>query len=216
MGDIETFFADNELLQRMIPGGSAPLSEQFVAMIMTILAISCVIPALFMILKVRGEEKKNRAEHLLARSVSRPSIMISFLIFSVVTGFVMLFLSGVGVWSSAVAVMDEPLSFGVLIKAALSYYPALLAMIGVAALLIGLAPRFTSLAWYYLGFSFFAAYFGKALQIPVWIKLLTPFGYVPEVPIEGISFISASVLTVMAIWLMVVGTVLYSERDMQN
>lgn len=109
-------------------------------MIMTVLAICCVMPALFMILKVRGEEKKNRVEHLLARSVSRPSIMISFLSMSIVTGFSMLFLSAVGIWSAGLAVMDGPLSFGLVFTAALSYYPAVLAMIGVAALLLGLAP----------------------------------------------------------------------------
>lgn len=214
LGDVETFFADNELLQRMIPGGSAALSEQFVAMVMTVLALCSVMPALFMILKVRGEEKKNRAEHLLARSVSRPSIMVSFLSMSVVTGFVMLFLSAVGIWSAGTAVMDDPLSFGQVLTAALSYYPAVLVLVGLAAVLIGIAPRLTSLAWYYLGFTFFASYFGKALDIPEWVKQLTPFGYVPQVPIESMSLVAAIVLTVVAIGLMVVGTIQYGKRDM--
>lgn len=214
LGDVETFFEGNDMLQRMIPGGSAALSEQFVAMIMTVIALCCVMPALFMILKVRGEEKKNRAEHLLARSVSRPSIMISFLSMAVITGFVTLFLSAVGVWSAGLAVMDDPLAFGLVMRAALSYYPAVLFMIGIAALLIGQAPQYTSLAWYYLGFSFFASYFGKALQLPEWVKRLTPFGYVPEVPVESMSLAAAVVLTVVAIGLMVIGTVQYSERDM--
>jgi len=216
LGDVATFFANNEMLQQMIPGGTVPLTEQYLAMIMTVLALCCGISTLLMILKLRGEEKKYRAIHLLSRAVSRPSIMVGYLSMAVVAGFVMLFLSGVGVWSAGAAVMEEPLSFRLVVNAALSLFPAILVMVGVAALLIGLAPRLTSLVWYYLGFTFFAAYFGKALQIPEGVKMLTPFGYVPEVPIESISFAEAAILTAVAIGLMVAGTMLYSKRDMQS
>jgi len=75
---------------------------------------------------------------------------------AIVTGLVTLILSAVGLWSAGTAVMDDRLCFGLVFNAALSYYPAVLVMIGLAALLVGLTPRLTSLAWYYLGFSFFA------------------------------------------------------------
>src|SRR5690554_5130671 len=97
LGDVATFFANNEMLQQMIPGGAAPLTEQYLAMIMIVLALCCGIPTLLMILKLRGEEKKYRAIHLLSRAISRPNIMVKYLSIAVITGFVILFLSGINI-----------------------------------------------------------------------------------------------------------------------
>lgn len=48
--------------------------------------------------KLYGEEKKQRMDHVLSRAVSRTKLMASYLITSIVNGFVMLSLAGIGLW----------------------------------------------------------------------------------------------------------------------
>lgn len=216
LGDIDAFFTDNEMMLKMIPGGPAALSEQYIAMIMAALALMSTIPALFMILKIRDEEKKNRAEHLLVRAVPRPAIMLSFLGISVVTGFAVLMLGATGLWSAGLAVLDEPLAFGPIFSAVLAYYPAILGLIGLAAVLVGVAPKAASLIWYYLGYTFITAYFGNLLQLPEWMRKLTSFGFVPQVPVESMGPVAATGLTAVALGLMAIGVIEYSKRDMVN
>lgn len=216
LGDIDAFFTDNEMMQKMIPGGPAALSEQYVAMIMAALALMSTIPALFMLLKIRDEERKNRVELLLVRPVSRPAIMLSFLGISAVTGLAVLLLGGAGLWSAGLAVMDEPLAFGPVFSSALAYFPAILMLVGLAALLVGVAPRAASLIWYYLGYTFITAYFGSLLQLPEWMVKLTPFGFVPQVPVENMSPFNALMVVAAAVGLMAIGVIRYSKRDLVN
>ena len=104
-------------------------------MLMSIMAMISTIPALMAMLKLIGEEKKNRTEHLLARAVSRTRLMGSSFVVSIVVAFVMLSLTAIGMWSASIAVMDDGIAFGTLYGAAIVYLPAMWIMIGIAVLL---------------------------------------------------------------------------------
>ena len=214
MGDMEAYVGSMEMLQDMLISAEGfTLTEQFLPMLMAVIAMAGAIPVLLMILKLRAEEKKNRTEHLLARAVSRTKVMGSFLLISIVIGFLMQLLGAVGLWSAGAAVMDDPISFGAIFNASMAYLPALWAMTGFAALLIGFLPRAATLAWIYLAYSFFAVYLGAVFQLPEWAAKLSPFGHIPKMPVEEANFAVLAALTVLALALMAAGLAGYRRRD---
>ncbi|SCY44968.1 ABC transporter permease [Alkaliphilus peptidifermentans] len=217
LGDLEAFFEGNEMMRELLsPIEGFSLTAQYLTMLMTVISIICTIPSLMMILKLKGEEKKNHTEHLLARAVSRTRIMGSYFLISIVFGFLSLLLAVLGLWSAGTGVMENPIPFGTLFNAAMVYLPAMWIMIGVALLLIGFVPRATGLTWLYLGYSFFVVYLGGLLQFPDYMGRLSPFGNIPKVPIEDLDFTKFFVLTAISLVLFVFGFMGYNARDIQG
>ncbi|WP_223699996.1 ABC transporter permease [Sutcliffiella deserti] len=213
-GDLESFFATNEIMTEFLaPVEGYSLTEQYLSMLMSVISMICTVPALMFMLKLKGEENKNRTEHLLSRAVSRNTLLASYFVFSLLSGFLMLFLSLIGLWLASSSVMEDPISFSILFRAAMVYLPAILIMIGVTVLLLGLLPKLVSLSWLYLGYSFFVVYLGGLLQFPEWMGNLSPFGQIPQLPVEEMDYLKVSILTGIAFVLVVVGFVSYNKRD---
>lgn len=214
LGDLESFLEDVDMMQELInPVEGFSLTDQFIPILMTIMAMISTVPALMAMLKLVGEEKKGRTEHILSRAISRTRLMASSLILSIVTSFVMLSLTGIGLWSAGTAVMDDGIAFGKIYSAAMVYLPALWVMIGITVLLIGLVPRFSGFIWAYLLYSFIVVYLGGLLKFPDWMAKLSPYGHIPQLPVEDMDYIKASVLIIIAAALAVLGFIGYNKRD---
>ncbi|MFC0560538.1 ABC transporter permease [Halalkalibacter alkalisediminis] len=217
LGDMESFFEGNELMEQMLqPAEGISLTEQFIPMLLVVIAILATIPPVMAMNKLRGEEKKDRLEHLLVRAVSRTQLMGGYLIISVINGFVMMSLAAIGLWSAGDAVMDGGLDFGMIYGAAMAYYPAILVMIGLAVFLTGIFPKFTNFVWLYLFYSFIVLYLGGLMQFPDWVGQLSPFGHVAQAPIEQVTFLPFFLLCLVAVGLMVIGFVGFNKRDIEG
>lgn len=214
LGDLESFFEDIDLMQQMIAQAEGfSLTEQFIPVLMAVMAILGTIPVLLAILKLKTEEKNDRLEHILSRAVSRTKLMGSYLAMAILTAVAMLSLAALGLGLVGNAMMEEKLSISMFYGAGMAYLPAMLAMVGAAAVLIGWAPKAASAVWLYLAFSFFVIYLGGLFQFPEWVGKLTPYGYVSEIPIENMNFLNAGMLIAAAAVLIVTGMVGYNRRD---
>jgi len=187
---------------------------RFVTLLMSIMTILAAVPTLMMLLKTRSEEKKGYNEHLISRTVSRTKLLSCYFIHSIVTSVLMVFAVILGIWSAAYAVMDEPFSFLEVFQSGMIYLPAIWFMVGIGLLLMAYLPRLTGIVWGYLGYSIFAVYLGKLLQLPEWITKLTPFGYVPQIPIDDMNWNNTIILSVIALLFIIVGFIQYKKRDM--
>jgi len=217
LGDLESFFEDIDLMEELLaPIEGFSLTEQYIPMLMSIMAMISSIPALMAMLKLVGEERKNRTEHLLSRAVSRSRLMGSSFIVSIVVSFMMLSLAAIGLWSAGTVVVEDGISFGMLYGAAMVFLPAMWIMVGVAVLLIGIVPKVTSLIWVYLLYSFVVVYLGGLLQFPEWMGNLSPYGHIPQLPVEEMDVIKVSILTIVAVVLVVAGFVGYNKRDIEG
>jgi ABC-2 type transport system permease protein len=217
LGDLESFFADVEIMQEFLaaaPGSS--LTEQFIPMLMSVMAIIGTIPVLLAILRLKGEEKNNRLEHFLSRAVSRNRLLGSYVVISLFTSFIMLSLAGLGIGLVGNAMMQEGLPLGVFYKAAIVYLPAAWVMTGLAAALIGWLPKATGLVWLYLVFSFTVVYLGALFQFPEWTEKATPFGHIPQLPVEEQNWMALAILTVIAAVLLIAGFAGFNRRDISN
>ncbi|NLM76037.1 MAG: ABC transporter permease, partial [Clostridiaceae bacterium] len=192
------------------------LTENYTALLMTVLSIMGTIPVLMHILKLRTEEKRSRTELLFSTAVSRNSVIGSYTLVAVVYSLVIQLTSILGFWSAAVFVMEDAISFNTLLKAGLAHLPAIWIMVGLAALLTGFLPNMTGLVWLYLGFSFFVVYLKDLMKLPDWIARLSPFGHTPQAPIEEVRLPVMAVLTFTAIGLFALGFIGYNKRDLQG
>jgi len=213
-GDLEAFFQDNEMIQQMFaPIEGVSLTEQFITLLMTIIAIISTIPSLMTMLNLIREERKNRMEHLLSRAVSRTKLLGSSLVISIFTSFLMVSLSAIGLWAAGAATMDEPIKLSTIYQAAIVYLPAIWLMISVAILLIGFLPKFTILIWAYLIYSFIVVYLGGLLDFPDWLNNLSPYGHIPELPVEEFSVMKSLVFIFLVIMISIIGCYGYRRRD---
>ncbi|GGJ71199.1 ABC transporter permease [Virgibacillus salexigens] len=214
LGDLDTFFEDIDMMKQMLaPVDGYSLTEQFITMLMSIMAMISTIPALMAQLKLMGEERKNRTEHLLSRAVSRTRLLSSSLIISILVSFVMLSLAALGLWSAGSVSINDGMDITVVYQAAIVYLPAMWVMIGLTAFLIGFLPQVSSWVWGYLIYSFIVVYLGNLIQFPEWMSSLSPFGHIPQIPIEDMNITAVTILTISAIGLMVLGFIGYRQRD---
>lgn len=217
LGDLESFFETNELMMQMLSDvEGASLAEQFLPMLMMVIMLLATVPPVMAVNRLRGEERKGRLEHLLAKAVSRTRLMGAYIIIAVVNGFVMLTLAALGLWSAAEVAMEEGIAFGTIYHAALAYYPALLVMVSLAVFLTGVLPRLTGLVWLYLLYSLIVLYLGGLFQFPDWMGQLSPFGHIPEVPLEDVAFMPMFILSLIVLVLAIAGIVGYNKRDMET
>jgi ABC-2 type transport system permease protein len=217
LGDLEGFINSSELIRQMIPEiAGKGMTESFITMLMTILSILGTIPVLLFILRLKGEEKKGRTEQILAAAVSRKSLLASFAAIGLMAIPLIQLMSVLGLWSSAAFVMEDPLSFSTIIKLGLVHLPAMLFMAALAVVLIGFLPGLTGLVWLYLGYSFFVVYMGEMLKLPNWLEKLSPFGHIPQLPLEGADIARLSIMAGLAIALIVAGFIGYRQRDIQG
>ncbi|MCL2813326.1 MAG: hypothetical protein FWD23_01870 [Oscillospiraceae bacterium] len=188
----------------------------FVASMMTLL---CIVPLLIAALKPRSEEKDRRAEQVLAGVVSRGEYMGGYALLSFGASVLLQFATAAGIYCSAISIAGEanPFAFGTLQKAFLSYLPALWMMIGIAALLVGLAPKAAGAVWGYFGFVFFASFLGEVLGFPEWLLCLSPLHHIPNVILgDRIDVWPLLALTLAAAILSAAGFVFYRRRDMET
>jgi ABC-2 type transport system permease protein len=215
---IDEFLEQNEMYAMLI--GSNPdftAAQMFVSMVTAIMSMLALIPVLMVILKVRGEEKEGRSEHLLSRSVSRVRYISGYTAAAFAAAVLMQFGIVIGLYSVAMSVLPDPgdLTFAYLLQANMAFLPAIWVMVGLAVLIIGLIPKATPAVWAYYGFAFFAIMMGRMPGLlPEWVLKLSPFGHTPLLPVDEMNYAALAVLTVVAAALTAAGFVFYRRRDM--
>ena len=217
LGDLESFFGENEMMQELLTSAEGySLTEQFIPMLMIIMAMLSTVPALMAMLKLKSEERKNRTEHLLGRAVSRTKLIGGYFFIAISVSVIMVSLVAIGLWSAGSTVMDDPISFGTIYQAAIVYLPAIWVMLAIALLLMGINPSLTGLTWLYLGYSFFVIYLGGLLNVPDWLGNLSPYGHIAQLPIENMDYMASAYLTIIAILISVIGFAAYRKRDIEG
>ena len=240
--DIDTFVAGNEMYRNMLLGPSglldqievdAPIyviieqmnavvnaagftiTQLFANMIGFMMAMIATVPVLMFILKARAEEKAIRAELIFATATSKTKYLAGFVAIAFVSAILIQAAQALGLYAMVPSVLDNPdeLPLRFLLESVLVYVPAMWIMGGLTALLVGLFPRRAGWIWAYYGFTFFAMMYGRMLPDIAWLANLTPMGWVPQLPMDTISWPVLAVKAVVGVALAAAGLWLYSKRD---
>lgn len=180
-------------------GGGSPgadVSTLFISTLVTLLAILAASYGVSAALRARMEESEGRVEPLLATGLSRVRWLGGHLVFALGGSALLVLASGTALGVSAAAsgvdtqVVDV---FG----AAVVQIAALWVLVGLAAALVGAAPRFATLAWIAVAVTFLLTVFGPLLDVPETVLGISPFYHLPTLP--GGEFDVAPVLALSAL-----------------
>jgi len=210
MGETESFL---ETIQAVMP--SVTDIRMFILMITMMTALVASVPALAGMLKLAGEEKNGRYEQVFAGSVSKNRMMSLHFCSALIQSFAMILAAMLGLWLTSSIVMDDPIAFGEMFAAFAVYLPATWVTIGLCALLVALWPKRAALVTYgYFGISFCLLYFGQLAGLPKAVSYATPFGFVPQIPVDPLNPWTLCALTAVAAALTAAAFLAYKKRDL--
>ncbi|MCW6004419.1 ABC transporter permease [Micromonospora sp. CPCC 205371] len=209
-------YADNDVVQQMIEQiGGASITESWLSMIISILAIVCTIFAVIAALRPRREETSGRAEPVLATALSRTRWVATHLGIALGGGAVVLLLSGLGLGLGAVAATGDAGYLGQVVGATLGYAPALWLTTALAVAVFGLVPRAAGLSWALLVYAMLIVYLGGLLDLPGWMFNLSPYTHIPAMPADSFTALPLVILTAIAAALIAIGLAGFRRRDLE-
>lgn len=216
-GDVRSFIEQSQALQNAIGRiAGASLIDAFLALVISLLAIVSAIYVILAALRMRDEETAGRAEPLLAAAWSRPRWASSHLVIAMAGGPLVLLTATLGLGISAAGVLHDAAVAPRLLASALAYVPALWFVAGLAVALFGLVPRAAALVWVVVAYGLTIQVLGGLLGLPDWTYDLSPFGHIPAVPAQEVTFTPLVVLTALAAALVTVGLTAFRNRDLQS
>lgn len=216
LGDVEELLANVSTFEQLIEGIQADLLPAFASMILTIMAMFSSVWVVIAMQRPRGEETSGRVEAVLSTAVSRTRWLGAHVATAVIGGPVMLFLVGAGFAVAGAGSTGDTALVGDLIGSSLAYSPALWVVIGVSVALFGWLPRAQPLTWIIVVYSIFVIYLGNILQVPDWMRNLSPFGHVPQMPASDFDIVPLLSLTALAAALIAFGMYGFRRRDLET
>jgi ABC-2 type transport system permease protein len=201
-----------ELLRNL--GGTEGLVEAYIASTIGVFGLMAAAYTISALVRLRAEEESQRAEAVLATTVSRLGYTGSHLAFAALGPAVMLALGGgfTGLVYGA-AIGDVGGQTGRLLLAALVQLPAVWVITGLALALFGLRPRLTVGAWVALAAAVLISFVAPVLGWDQWTLDLSPFTHIPRYPGAAITALPLVSLTAVAIGLTAAGLFGVRRRD---
>jgi len=191
------------------------LTDSFMATSLTMLALIAGGYAVSCALHLRGEESAGRVEWILATPVSRVRWAAGGLAVAAGGTVLTILAAGLGLGVAYAVVSGDVVQVPRLAAAALVTVPGILCLVGVAALLFGLVPRLAPVAWAVLAGMFVIGYFADLLQLPRWVRDLSPLEHLPRAPAETVTVLPILALTAVACGLVAAGLWGLRRRDVQ-
>ena len=218
-GDIEMFIDSSDLIKQVLmsdPNGNTTM--QFVDTLLVIMSIISTIAVVIIINRLSAEEKRGHIEDLLSRNVSRFKLMGGYILIALIFSVILQILTVIGLWSASYMVIDESFNFAILLKSAMMYVPAMFVFAGLASALIGVIPGSLIIVWIFLGYCFFIDYLGNLLNVPQWMKDMTPFGQVPKYGLgtEEYDITATAVMFGITAVLITIGLIGFRNRDIKT
>ncbi|MGC0142084.1 ABC transporter permease [Pseudactinotalea sp. Z1732] len=216
LSEASTYLEDLPIMAEFMPDIDASGEELFAATVILVVAILCAVPPLQIVLRLRGEETAGRVGPLLTTPLPRWRWLGANLMLAVLGGAWLLAVMGFSIGLGAGYSMDDYSWVGTSTIAAVSYLPAVGVIVGLAALLLGWAPRAAAWSWALVGLAAVVAYFGGIFDLPQWLMNGSPFEHVPEQPAFDFDGRPLGWLSLVAVALSGASLVGIRRRDVQE
>jgi ABC-2 type transport system permease protein len=176
-------------------------------------AVLALVPA-SQIGPARDEEASGRLSQLLAAPVTRVAWLAGRVALAAVALIVFGVLAGVAGWLG-VASQGLSVDFGKLVVAGINIVPAALLALGVGVFMLGVLPRYATIAVYAIvGWSLIIDLLGSLITGLDFLTHLSLFHYVALAPSEDPNWASLGIMTLIAVLLTIAGIALFTRRDL--
>ncbi|MCX5391647.1 ABC transporter permease [Streptomyces sp. NBC_00094] len=201
---------DNEQARRIFErmGGQSGLTNAFLATMVSLFGMIAALFAVGSVLRAHGEETSGRAEPLLANALGRTRWAAGHLVIAFGGSALILLLAGLGL------TLSSGRDLGPILTASLTQLPAVWTLAGLAVLLWGAAPKAATAAWGTAGICLALGWIGPALDLPQAALDLSPFGHLPKLPGQDMTWAPVLALTALAAALVAAGLAGLRRRDL--
>ncbi len=212
--DVEDLLGDSSFSEDMFGGDSGvSLTDSFYATAIGMIALLACGLVISSALRPRGEEDAGRVEGLLATALPRNRWLLGHVVMTVLAAVGGVLIGGLGLGLGYAMVTGDAGAIGKYFVATVPYVAPVLLLAGVARLLYGISPRWAPYAWASLGFCFIVLLFGEVLQLPDWLKTLSPFDHLALTPAEDVRWTPVVVIGALAAATSATGQLLFRRRD---
>lgn len=212
--EIESFFESTPEVAEYFAGGPGTLLEGYLATVAVMLALATTGYVIQGLLRLRSEEDDGRAELVLAAPVSRLAWAGGHVVVVLAGSVVILGLAGAAA-GLIHGLRSGDLSWaGELAMANLVQVPGVWVLAGVALLLHGAWPRGVLAAWGGLAVAVVITFFAEPLQLPAWVRDLSPFTHLPQLPAAELSIGAPLAVLAVAVVLGAGGIAALRHRDL--
>lgn len=202
---VEAYADLSDDMLAVLGGDRERLLDGYLSVMALFMALVVGIFAIIGVQILRAEETRGRAEPVLATATSRRRWSGSHLAVLALGTVGLLLVAGVALGAATAVSVGDASHLWELTVAHLAQAPAVLVLLGIAALLFGVAPRLIGATWAVLGYGMFVGFFGPLMDLPRWAHNLSPFEHVPRAPLDDLTWAPVLILTAVAAGLVAAG-----------
>lgn len=197
--------------------GGTSLVQSFIATVISILGIGAAAYAISAVLRAHTEEEESRAESILSGSVGRVRWLSTHLLYALVGSAVAMAVVGLAAGIPyGLSVGDVGSVLPGVLGAAVSQLPAVWVLAGVAVVLFGVAPRWSTAAWAALAACVLLGQVGTVVGLPQIVLDVSPFTHLPHLPGGPVTVAPLVWLTLCAAVALAIGITTFRRRDLRG
>ena len=189
--------------------------EQFMSLLTVVTVLLVAVAAVRRMNRLAGLEHAGLVEVELATGVSRSRLFLSQVLGAMIESAILLLVSAAVLAATTAVQLTDDHAVARAFVFTVSQMPGMVAAIGIAAGLVGLAPRLVGLSWAVVTWSAFAQFFGGLVELKDWAKDLSVLGHHLDV-VGSPDWKPLAVQTVVGLVGIAIGLASYTRRDMPS
>ena len=189
--------------------------EQFMSLLTVVTVLLVAVAAVRRMNRLAGLEHAGLVEVELATGVSRSRLFLSQVLCAMIESAILLVISAAVLAATTAVQLTDDHAVARAFVFTVSQMPGMVAAIGIAAGLVGLAPRLVGLSWAVVTWSAFAQFFGGLVELKDWAKDLSVLGHHLDV-VGSPDWKPLAVQTVVGLVGIAIGLASYTRRDMPS
>lgn len=210
----EALAENDAIADMMAQAGQGTFTESFLATIVAMVALIASGFSVSSMLRARSEERAERVAPMLATPISRDRWLASYVIVAVVGTVAVMLVAGLLIGVGYAVALGDASELLPLIAAAAIQIPALCVLAGFAAALIAIRPTLAPLAWVAVAFVALVGFLGETLDLPQWLRNVSPFEHVPALPAASFDMVPVAATSGVALALIGVAMIGIRHRDL--
>ena len=189
--------------------------EQFVSLMTVVTVLLVAVAAVRRMNRLAGLEHAGLVEVELAAGVGRGRVLLSQVLCALIESIVLLLVSATVLAATTATQLTDDHAVARSFVFTVSQLPGMVAAVGIAAALVGMAPTLTGMSWAVVAWSAFAQFFGGLVELKDWAKDLSVLGHHLDV-VGSPDWKPLAAQALVGLVGVAIGVVAYTRRDLPS